>query len=91
MDKALAKLEERMTRDTREVRQQLLDQSKELSEELSRKYDQSMKTIEGASGELREDKVDRSILSNLFAELALRLTNEQDLSSLIDPVDLENE
>lgn len=88
---ALAKLEERMTKDTRDVRQQLLDQSKQLSDELSRRYDQSMTAIEGASGELREDKVDRSILSNLFAELALRLTNEQDLSGLIDAVDLENE
>jgi hypothetical protein len=90
-EKALAKLEERMTKDAREVRQQLLDQSKELSDELSRRHEQSMSTIENSSSELRDDKVDRSILSNLFAEVALRLTNEQDLSTLMETVDLENE
>ena len=90
LEASLSRLEERMTKGARDFRQQLLDQSKQLSDELTRKYDQSMSTIESVSKGLRDDKVDRSVLSNLFAEVALRLTNDNDLAALMESVDSDN-
>ncbi len=80
MEKKLTEMDNQFDDVTRELRQQILDQSKTLSEEIGRKYDETSNALDRTAGELREDKVDRSALSGLLTELALRLSDTSMLS-----------
>jgi hypothetical protein len=68
---------------TRDFRQQLLDQSKALSEEIQAKAEQAALNLEQAIGTLQGEKVDRSTLSSFLVELAVRLSDEPTLNSLV--------
>ncbi len=59
----------------RDLRQQLLDQSKSLNEEIRRKHDDVSATLARELAQLNHEKTDRASLSALFTELALRLNN----------------
>ena len=59
-----------------DLRQQLLDQSKNLNEEIRRKYDEVSAKLERELAELNHEKTDRASLAALFTEVALRLNNE---------------
>ncbi len=69
-------LDEQSSQANRELRQQLLDQSKNLSDEIRQKYEELAAALTREARELRSDKADRTALSNLFTELAMRLNNE---------------
>lgn len=69
-------LDENTSQAQRELRQQLLDQAKNLSDEIRQKYDDLSAALAREAGDLRHDKTDRTALSNLFTELAMRLNNE---------------
>ncbi len=60
----------------RELRNQLLEQSKSLSEEIRRKHDELSTAFERELAELNSEKTDRASLSALFTELALRLNRD---------------
>ncbi len=60
----------------RDLRQQLLDQSKSLNEEIRRRHEDVSVTLSREVAELNEQKTDRSSLSAMFTELALRLNND---------------
>lgn len=75
-DKKTAQLDEQNAKSQRELRQQLLDQSKTLSEEIRQKHHELLATLEREATELREDKTDRSALAALFTEVAMRLNND---------------
>lgn len=64
------------TRAHRELRQQILDQSRALAEEMRRKYDELSATVKREIDELSQEKTDRASLSALFNEVAMRLSNE---------------
>ena len=76
VDKRLGQLDEQTTRGQRELRQQILDQSKHLSDEIQQKHDDLSARLEREVQELRADKTDRATLATLLTEMALRLTNE---------------
>lgn len=76
LEKKLAEMGDQFDSTTRELRQQLLDQSKTLSLEIGRKYDETSVALERSAEELRDEKVDRSALSGLLTELALRLSDD---------------
>ena len=76
LDKKSAQLDERVTRAQRELRDQILDQSKNLNSEIRQKYEDLSAALEREARELRNDKTDRSALADMFTELALRLNNE---------------
>jgi len=76
LGKKTGKLDERLTKSTRELRQQILEQSKGLTDEICRKNEQASDAIEKTAKELRTDKVDRSALSDLLSEMAMRLTDD---------------
>jgi DNA anti-recombination protein RmuC len=75
-DKKLAQFDEQTTRSQRDLRQQILDQSKNLSDEIRQKYEELSAIIEREAAELGNDKTDRSALAALFTEVALRLNGE---------------
>lgn len=60
----------------RELRQQILDQTKLLSEEIQTKYAEMTATLARESQSLRADKTDRSALASLLTEMAMRLADD---------------
>jgi uncharacterized phage infection (PIP) family protein YhgE len=72
----LNEFDEQTAQTHREIRQQILDQSKNLSDEIRQKYEDLAGALAREARELRSDKADRLALSNLFTELAMRLNNE---------------
>jgi hypothetical protein len=75
-DRRLAQFDEQTDRAQRELRQQILDQSKSLGDEIRQKRDELVALIEREVAALGHDKTDRTALAALFGEVALRLTNE---------------
>lgn len=75
-EKRAVQLDEQAVKNARDLRQQLLDQAKQLSEELRLKIDNLSATLDREAQELRNDKADRAALAGLFTEMAMRLTDE---------------
>lgn len=59
-----------------DLRKQILEQSKSLSDEMRRKQDELTALIEREVAELNHGKTDRSSLATLLTEMALRLNND---------------
>jgi hypothetical protein len=76
LEKKLAQLDEQATKGQRELRQQILDQSKSLSDEIRTRVKESAALLSRELKELRSDKTDRSALAGLFTEAAMRLSGE---------------
>ena len=75
-EKKTGQIDDQITRTQRELRQQLLDLNKQLTDEIGRKADEVLARLAQESGELRADKADRATIAALLQEVALRLTNE---------------
>jgi DNA repair exonuclease SbcCD ATPase subunit len=75
-EKRAAQMDEQSSRSQRELRQQILDQSKSLNDEIRQKYEELTAVLQREAEELRSDKTDRSALAALFTEVALRLNND---------------
>lgn len=76
INQRIGQLDEQTSAAARELRERILAQSNELSDEIRRKTEELTAALARESRELRFDKADRSALSNLFTELAMRLNNE---------------
>jgi hypothetical protein len=72
----ISQLEEQMTKNHRDLRQQLLEQSKTLSEEVRTVSERLSSALDRAVMELGSEKVARSSLGALFSEMAMRLNDE---------------
>ena len=76
LEKKLTQLDESATKGQRELRQQILDQSKSLSDEIRNRVKESAALLSRELKELRSDKTDRSALAGLFTEAAMRLSGD---------------
>jgi DNA repair exonuclease SbcCD ATPase subunit len=76
LERRLGQLDDQATRSQRDIRQQILEQSKSLSDEIRQKYELVSAALEQQVRELRTDKTDRNALADLFTELAIRLNND---------------
>lgn len=76
LEKRISQLDTQTTETARELRQQILDQSKDLGSEIKRKSDQVIDRLEMEVEELRSSKTDRSTLAAMLTEVALRLNEE---------------
>ena len=76
LDARLTQFYNQNTETQHDLRQQLLEQSKNLNEEIRRKHDDVSATLERELAELNHEKTDRTSLSALFTEVALRLNND---------------
>ncbi|NNL78756.1 MAG: hypothetical protein HKO68_20685 [Desulfobacterales bacterium] len=74
--KSIDRLVEKQSKDVSDLRQQLLDQSKGLSGETHKKFKEVSNALDQAVKELRLGKVDRTVLSELLMEMAVRMSNE---------------
>jgi hypothetical protein len=76
LDRRVSHLDEQSARNQREIRQQVLDQSKNLSDDIQQKYLEIVSMLEQEAVELRTEKTDRATLAALFTEMAMRLNHE---------------
>ncbi len=75
-EKKNEQLDGQLTKTQRELRQQILDQSKSLAEDIQHKYAEMAAALTRETQILRADKTDRSTLAGLLNEVAMRLTDE---------------
>ena len=76
LERKLGQFDEQTARAQRELRQQILDQSKSLSDEIRQKADELSALLDRQVADLGNAKTDRAALAGLFSEVALRLNNE---------------
>ena len=76
LEKKLAQQDEQTTKGQRELRQQILDQSKSLADEIRNRVKESAAVLTRELRELRSEKTDRSALAGLFTEAAMRLSGD---------------
>lgn len=76
LETKLAQFDNQAVQAQRDLRQQLLEQSKSLGEEIRRRHEEISATLEREVAEINNDKTDRASLSALFTELALRLNRD---------------
>lgn len=67
---------DRATRAESDLRQQILDQSKSLVEEMRQKHEELSGTVDRDLAELNHQKTDRASLSAMFSEFSMRLNND---------------
>ena len=75
-EKKFGQVDDHLGKAQRELRQQLLDVHKKLSDELERSAQEQQARLARESSELRSDKLDRHALAAMFTELAMRLTSD---------------
>ena len=80
LERKITQLDEQTSQNQRELRQQILEQSKNLNNDIEQKHDELLTVLEREAKELRTGKTDRSTLAALFAELAVRLNHESEIS-----------
>jgi hypothetical protein len=76
IEKKLQDFENQTSQVHRDLRQNILEQSKALNEEIHRKHDEVSTTLKREVADLNHEKTDRAALSSLFTELALRLNQD---------------
>jgi hypothetical protein len=76
LEKKLAQQDEQATKGQRELRQQILDLSKALTDEIRNRIKETSTALMREIQELRVEKTDRSALAGVFTEAAMRLSNE---------------
>jgi hypothetical protein len=74
-DKRFAEASSGVEKAQREIRAQLMEQTKSVRDELQKKASELAANLRRETGDLREVKADRSALAALFADIAARLTN----------------
>ncbi|BAZ12163.1 hypothetical protein NIES4071_39910 [Calothrix sp. NIES-4071] len=76
LDKKLTQLDENINNNQRELRDQILNQSKSLQNDILQKYEEILAALQRESEDLRHAKTDRSTLANLLSEMAVRLNSQ---------------
>ena len=79
LDRKLSQLSDKTVAGQRDLQEQLLQQSKNLLEEIHDRHESLSADLERAATELRQDKTDRVELANMLMEVALRLKDEFEL------------
>jgi DNA repair exonuclease SbcCD ATPase subunit len=77
LERKLAQLDENITTNQRDLREQILNQSKNLQNDILQKYEEILAALQRESEDLRHAKTDRSTLANLLSEMAIRLNSQQ--------------
>ena len=76
IDRRIAQLDEQVSKANRELRDQLQEQGRRLSDEVRGKSEEIWAALAKAVQELRHDKTDRAALAALLTEVAMRLNDE---------------
>ncbi len=82
LNKKIVQEEENLALKSTELGDQIIEQSKQLSEEILSKYDHASKNLKQISQQLDDAKVNRSDLSGFFLELGMRLSSDENTDPL---------
>lgn len=74
LERRLSQLSDQSSEEQRGLRQQLLDQSRSLNDDLQRRFDEAISHIDQSIGKQRLQQVDRSTLSTMLMETAMRIS-----------------
>ncbi len=93
LEERIARLGKELDNSSMNLRRQIMELSKNLSDELQQKYEDASNVMEQSNQDLEANKVDRTVLSELFAEIAMRLTNDfpMDLDPESDDSEISSE
>jgi hypothetical protein len=75
-EKKTAGIDDQLSKAQRDLRQQILDLQKELTDEMLQRHQDVVSMLTRDSSELRDEKADRAALASLFTEMAMRLNNQ---------------
>ncbi len=78
LSKKILDLDNRLTQERSAARQELMNESRKLLDEIRQRNESLSALLETRVSELRHTKTDRSALAALFVELAVRLKDESD-------------
>lgn len=84
LEKKIKQVDEHVIKNASDLRKEILDQFKILSDEIRKKHEETTLTVDQVADELRAKKVSHSHLSELFSELAMRLNNERIMELNLD-------
>jgi phage host-nuclease inhibitor protein Gam len=76
LSRRIRDLDDRSSGVERELRGQLMDQARQLTDEIRATQDQIVSVLEKRYHELKDGKTDRAALATLFTEVALRLSDQ---------------
>lgn len=76
LEKKLTQLDDNINNTQRDLRDQILNQSKNLQNDILQKYEEILAALQRESQDLRQAKTDRSTLANLLSEMAIRLNSQ---------------
>jgi hypothetical protein len=76
LGKKIAEADDHVTEAHGQLRADILQQSKDLSDEMHQKQDEIASALDRRFKELRNNKADRALLADLLTEVALRLKDE---------------
>lgn len=76
VDKKVTQINEHAAKSESALRDQILAQSKNLTDDSQQRHADLLSKLASESGEIRSDKADRSLIAQLFTEMAMRLTDE---------------
>jgi hypothetical protein len=76
LDLKINNLDQQSAKDIRDLREQLLDQSKKLSDDIREKHEQVKAGLEHEAQQIRGAMTGRETLADMLSELSLRLRNE---------------
>ncbi len=74
LERRLSQLGDQTSEAQRGLRQQLLDQSRSLNDDLQRRFDEAINHINQSIGKQRTQQVDRATLSTMLMETAMRIS-----------------
>lgn len=89
ISESIERLDDRQSQDSRDFRQQLLEQSKSVSSEIIKKHQESSAALDHSVQELDADKVDRATLSELLMEMAVRISDDLAAKLKLESSDLK--
>lgn len=81
---AIGDVDAQLAHDAQEIRENLREQAKELMNSMRQLQDDLSTALDKQSGVLRDAKVDRAALSDMFTEMAMRLNGELELPPVKD-------
>ncbi|MEM9922482.1 MAG: hypothetical protein AAF915_01790 [Cyanobacteria bacterium P01_D01_bin.50] len=76
LETKMAEIDEEASKMRRELRSSIFSQSQSLQDDIRQKYQEILGLLQRETHELKSEKTDRSQLSALFSELALRLNSQ---------------
>jgi len=76
LDQKFSQLEEKLNKTERSLREHLLEETKNLRSEVEERNNEQSMMLERQTKSLQEDKVDRMAMSDMFKELAVRLSGD---------------